>query len=112
MLVRTFMTYRWSSIFIAGLFLLMMALPLVSADSDGDGIADSSDDCKWSYGTSSVDKVGCPDRDNDGTSDFNDGWAANNPNFENEFTISSNQDYNDVDFSSNSNCPIFSSGAS
>ena len=94
------MAYRWSSIFIAGLFFLMAALPLVSADSDGDGIADSADDCQWSYGMSTVDRSGCPDRDNDGTSDFNDGWAANNPNFQNEFTISSSQDYKDVDFSS------------
>ena len=72
---------------------------LVSADSDGDGVADATDDCVWSSGTSTTDRVGCPDRDGDGISDFNDGWSANNPNFQNEFTISSNQDYNDVDFS-------------
>lgn len=100
MLVPPIMSYRWSSILVAGLFFLLATSPLVSADSDGDGVSDSVDDCQWSYGTSSVDRTGCPDRDNDGTSDFNDGWAANNPNFENEFTISSNQDYNDVDFSS------------
>ena len=94
------MKSRWSSVFIAGLFLFVAALPFVSADSDGDGVADSSDDCKWSFGTSTVDRMGCPDRDNDGTSDFNDGWAANVPNFQNQYTISSNQDYNDVDFSS------------
>ena len=83
------------------IFILMIVYlaPLVSADSDGDGVADAADDCIWSSGTSTTDRVGCPDRDGDGISDFNDGWSANNPNFQNEFTISSNQDYNDVDFS-------------
>jgi len=71
-----------------------------SADSDGDGVSDSTDDCIWASGTSSVDRIGCPDRDGDGISDYNDGWVANNPNFQNEFTISSSQNYNDVDFSS------------
>ena len=71
-----------------------------TADSDGDGVSDSTDDCIWASGTSSVDRIGCPDRDGDGISDYNDGWAANNPNFQNEFTISSSQNYNDVDFSS------------
>ena len=46
-----------------------------AADSDGDGVQDSADDCPWSAGTSTVDKDGCPDRDGDGTSDFNDGWV-------------------------------------
>ena len=78
---------RWSSIFVAGLFFLMAISTFVSADSDGDGVSDSSDDCPFAYGTSSVDRDGCPDRDNDGTSDFNDGWAASNPNFQLEFSI-------------------------
>jgi len=80
--------------------LVLATMPItVSADSDGDGVSDSTDDCIWSSGTSSIDRVGCPDRDGDGISDYNDGWSANNPNFQNEFTLSSNQNYNDVDLS-------------
>ena len=86
------MSYRLSSFLAVVLMLLVVVAPLASADSDGDGITDSSDDCPWSYGTSNVDRDGCPDKDGDGTSDFNDGWVANVPNFQNEFTISSNQD--------------------
>ena len=83
------------------LLFLIATLPMTaSADSDGDGVSDSTDDCIWASGTSSVDRIGCPDRDGDGISDYNDGWVANNPNFQNEFTISSSQNYNDVDFSS------------
>ncbi len=85
------------------LVVLMMAMALtpiaMGADSDGDGVENSVDDCPWSAGTSSVDRDGCPDRDGDGSSDLNDGWSTLNPNFQNEFTASSSQDYNDVDFS-------------
>ena len=88
-------------VFATILLFLVATLPMTaSADSDGDGVSDSTDDCIWASGTSSVDRIGCPDRDGDGISDYNDGWAANNPNFQNEFTISSSQNYNDVDFSS------------
>ena len=88
-------------VFATLLLFLVATLPMTaSADSDGDGVSDSTDDCIWASGTSSVDRIGCPDRDGDGISDYNDGWAANNPNFQNEFTISSSQNYNDVDFSS------------
>ena len=90
-----------SKVFATLLLFLIATLPMTaSADSDGDGVSDSTDDCIWASGTSSVDRIGCPDRDGDGISDYNDGWAANNPNFQNEFTISSSQNYNDVDFSS------------
>ena len=78
---------------------LLVPLSAHAADSDGDGVEDSVDDCPWAYGTSTVDKDGCPDRDGDGTSDFNDGWAIGNPNFQNEFTTTSNSDYYGVDFS-------------
>ena len=88
-------------VFATLLLFLIATLPMTAtADSDGDGVSDSTDDCIWASGTSSVDRIGCPDRDGDGISDYNDGWAANNPNFQNEFTISSSQNYNDVDFSS------------
>ena len=46
-----------------------------------------------------MDRDGCPDNDGDGTSDINDAWTINNPNFTNEQTISSSNEYFDVDFS-------------
>lgn len=89
-----------NAILMFGLMLLMSLAPLVTAaDSDGDGFEDSVDDCRWAAGTSSVDRDGCPDSDGDGTSDLNDGWAAGNPNFQNEFTTTSNSDYNDIEYS-------------
>jgi WD40 repeat protein len=86
---------------LVALMILVLFLPLAAnaADSDGDGIEDSLDDCPWASGTSTIDKDGCPDRDGDGTSDFNDGWAIGNPNFQNEFTTTSGSDYYAVDFS-------------
>ena len=78
----------------------MALAPLVTAaDSDGDGVDDSVDDCRWAAGTSSIDKVGCPDRDGDGYSDLSDSWSITNPNFQNEYTTTSNNDYHDVDYS-------------
>ena len=72
------------SVFLCLLFVASLFLPLAfAADSDGDGVQDSSDDCPWAAGTSTVDKAGCPDRDGDGTSDFNDAWVIGNPNFQN-----------------------------
>ena len=51
------------------LFLVSVtSMGVQAADSDGDGVQDSADDCPWSAGTSTVDKDGCPDRDGDGTS--------------------------------------------
>ena len=80
--------------------LVLSIIPMtVSADSDGDGVSDSTDDCIWSSGTSTVDRTGCPDYDNDGTSDINDPWTTPNPNFETEQILSSNQNYNDVEYS-------------
>ncbi len=82
------------------LFLVSVtSLATQAADSDGDGVQDSADDCPWAAGNSSVDRAGCPDRDSDGTSDFNDAWAIGNPNFQNEFTTSSSDDYYGVDYS-------------
>ena len=97
---RKGMTYVRKAMFLTILMFFMTLAPLAAgADYDGDGFDDSVDDCRWAYGTSSIDKDGCPDRDGDGTSDINDKWTTNNPNFQNEFTISSNQDYLDVDYS-------------
>ncbi|MGB2236707.1 MAG: WD40 repeat domain-containing protein, partial [Candidatus Poseidoniaceae archaeon] len=84
----------------AALMVGMLALPMASAaDSDGDGIDDSSDDCPYSYGDSSVDRSGCPDRDGDGTSDVNDGWTSVNPSFAKDVALTSNFDYWDIDHS-------------
>ena len=93
-------TYR-RGLMLTGLMLFVLFLPFAAhaADSDGDGVEDSLDDCPWAYGTSTIDKDGCPDRDSDGTSDFNDGWALPNPNFQADFTTTSNNDYYGVDFS-------------
>ena len=50
-------------------------------------------------GTSTVDRTGCPDFDNDGTSDINDPWTTPNPGFETEQILTSNQNYNDIEYS-------------
>ncbi len=90
----------WRSLFMAALMVGMLVLPMASAaDSDGDGIDDSSDDCPYSYGDSSVDRSGCPDRDGDGTSDVNDGWTSVNPSFAKDVALTSNFDYWDIDHS-------------
>ena len=87
-------------IFLVLLMLFMVLAPLANAaDSDGDGIEDSVDDCRFAAGTSTVDRDGCPDSDGDGISDFNDSWSISNPNFTNQQILSSNSDYYDVDFS-------------
>ena len=84
---------RKSAVLICGLMLLAV-LPLVSgADADGDGYQDSVDDCPFAAGTSTVDRTGCPDDDGDGTSNLNDGWSSNNPNFAQDFHISGTSVY-------------------
>ncbi|MEE3083543.1 MAG: hypothetical protein VX320_05625, partial [Candidatus Thermoplasmatota archaeon] len=51
--------------------------PSISAsDSDGDGFDDSVDDCDFAAGNSTVDRVGCPDSDGDGTSDYSQGTVS------------------------------------
>ena len=79
--------------------IMALAPGALGADSDGDGVDNSVDDCPWASGTSTVDRDGCPDSDGDGTSDLNDGWTTNNPNFQNEHTTSSNSDYYGIDYS-------------
>lgn len=47
------------------------------SDFDNDGIADQiDDDCPLYAGTSSVDRVGCPDTDGDGVSDPDANWTV------------------------------------
>ena len=87
-------------VFAALLLLILATLPITaSADSDGDGVSDSTDDCIWASGTSSVDRIGCPDLDGDGLSNINDPWTTPNPNFETEQIINSNEDYNYIEYS-------------
>ena len=91
---------KQAALFLVFLFLVSVtSFATQAADSDGDGVLDSADDCPWAAGNSTVDRDGCPDRNGDGTSDFNDPWAIGNPNFQNEFTTSSSDDYYGVDYS-------------
>ena len=70
--------------------LLISLFPLVNAqDTDGDGVVDSTDDCELAYGTSTVDKVGCPDRDSNGISDWTDRISPINVPFLQENYIAS-----------------------
>ena len=51
------------------------------SDTDGDGFGDNpsgtnGDACPAQFGTSSVDRNGCPDADNDGTSDPDASWTV------------------------------------
>lgn len=91
---------KHGAVLLVFLFLVSVtSLATQAADSDGDGVQDSADDCPWAAGTSTVDKDGCPDRDGDGTSDFSDPWVISNPNYQNEFTTSSSNDYYAVEYS-------------
>jgi len=56
--------------------------PLQSLDSDGDGFGDNNapgaggDGCPTTWGTSSIDRGGCPDSDGDEWSDADENWPA------------------------------------
>ena len=90
---------KLSSLILIILFVLSV-LPIVNAqDTDGDGILDSTDDCELAFGTSSIDKVGCPDRDGNGVSDWTDRISPSNVPFLQENYISSSQDHDAVAFS-------------
>ena len=79
--------------------LVLTPLSVHAADSDGDGVDDTLDDCPYASGDSTVDRDGCPDRDGDGTSDLLDGWTSSNPNFVLDGNNPRSTDYNDVEFS-------------
>ena len=100
--MTTLRAHRGRAVLLMGMMvlaLLPMTLLASAADIDGDGVEDANDDCPYAYGTSTVDRDGCPDTDGDGTSDLNDGWTISNPNFTNVQTISSSNEYFDVDYS-------------
>ena len=91
---------RVSALVLSFLMLSMLGLGLASgADTDNDGIDDSIDDCIYAPGNSTTDRNGCPDRDGDGTSDFNDGWTSANPNFNKDVAVTQNYDFTGVDHS-------------
>ncbi|MEC7280261.1 MAG: hypothetical protein VXV98_09555, partial [Candidatus Thermoplasmatota archaeon] len=50
----------------------------LTQDADLDGIEDDDDDCPNTYGRSTVDRVGCPDTDNDGYSNQDSSWTLAN----------------------------------
>ena len=84
------------------LFLSCFLVTVTANDSDGDGFLDINDDCPYSNGNSTIDRDGCPDRDEDGTSDYNDFWTAPQGDFEEVEVIdwdSDDGDIESVDFS-------------
>ena len=52
--------------------------PLEWSDSDMDSFGDNSDSCPLIWGNSSVDRLGCDDRDGDGVSDLFDSFPNDN----------------------------------
>ena len=60
-------------------------------DSDGDGFNDSIDDCPSQFGTSTFEKLGCPDNDSDGYPNSDDKF----PNDIDEWSDSDEDGYGD-----------------
>jgi WD40 repeat protein len=60
------------ALFLSGLMLCVIFLPIISAvDGDGDGVDDSIDICPFAAGTAnSTAGLGCPDSNGDGLADF------------------------------------------
>lgn len=50
----------------------------LTEDADMDGTEDSEDDCAFTPGTSTIDRLGCVDTDGDGYSDPTSNWSAVN----------------------------------
>ena len=50
----------------------------LTEDADFDGVEDDDDDCPNLYGTSSMDREGCPDSDGDGYSNPDGSWTVSN----------------------------------
>ena len=53
------------------------SLTNLTQDADNDGHEDDDDDCDNTAGSSTVDRTGCPDTDNDGYSNPDSGWTVN-----------------------------------
>lgn len=54
------------------------SLTNLTQDADFDGTIDADDDCENVAGTSTEDRIGCPDTDGDGYSNPDSGWTVNN----------------------------------
>lgn len=90
----------------------MVLAPLaLAADTDGDGVDDSLDDCPVAEGNSTVDRTGCPDKDGDGTSDKNDPWTFQSGVYSQDSYQSSNDDYYISLFSKDGNSFMTSDGS-
>ena len=74
-----------------------LSISAIAADTDGDGVEDHLDDCPLASGSSTVDRDGCPDRDGDGMSDWNDRWSISGTSFLNQQSLSTSYDYWSVD---------------
>ena len=97
-------TYNTVSGPVLPIILILLFTPFLTVvasalDTDGDGVEDHLDDCPLASGNSTVDRGGCPDRDGDGTSDYNDRWTLPNTSFLEDTILSSNNDYYAVDHS-------------
>ena len=67
----------------------------LTEDEDLDGVIDDDDDCVSTYGTSTVDRTGCPDSDGDGYSNPDGAWTVNDgaDAFPSESTQWADQDF-------------------
>ena len=67
----------------------------LTEDEDLDGIIDDDDDCVSTYGTSTIDRAGCPDSDGDGYSNPDGVWLVSNgaDAFPSESTQWTDQDF-------------------
>ena len=100
----------WSSSLMI-LMLVFVSFNSAAADTDGDGIDDSVDDCPVAEGNSTVDRTGCPDADGDGTSDRNDPWTIQTGGFLQESRQASNDDYYISIFSNDGDYYLTSDGS-
>ncbi len=81
------------------LFAPFVSMAAIAADTDGDGVEDHLDDCPLASGSSTTDRDGCPDRDGDGMSDWNDRWSISGTAFLNDQSLGTSFDYWSVDHS-------------
>lgn len=67
----------------------------LTEDEDFDGVVDDDDDCVSTYGTSTIDRSGCPDTDGDGYSNPDGVWLVSNgaDAFPSEATQWADQDF-------------------
>ncbi|MEC8264478.1 MAG: hypothetical protein VX011_02995, partial [Candidatus Thermoplasmatota archaeon] len=69
--MTTLRAHRGRAVLLTGMMVLALlprALRAPAAHIDGAGVEHANDDCPYAYGTSTVDRDGCPDTDGDGTS--------------------------------------------